>query len=108
MDEGLLPLVDALREAGIRASVWTALRWTRSGVRGSPRLESVKIGGRHHTSVPAVRRWIAAQNDEPSTPATNDEPRAGSERASRQSDVDYLERAGLGRENVHDERDVQS
>ena len=95
VEEGLLPLVQAVRESGLQVSVWTALRWTRSSVGRGPRLESLKVGGRHYTSLTAVRRWIALQNRASGDPEKAAE--AGGRPKNREA-VEYLSRVGLGRE----------
>ena len=44
------------------ATLW---RWAAHGVRGV-KLETVKVGGATCTSVPALRRFVAALNNQPS------------------------------------------
>lgn len=39
----------------------TLYSWARNGVRGV-KLETLKVGGRFYTSVPAIRRFLAALN----------------------------------------------
>lgn len=56
--EGVQPLVDAAKEAGLRPvpSLRTLLRASISR-----RLESVKVAGRRLTSAPAIVRWVSRQ-----------------------------------------------
>ena len=66
IDEGLVSVVKAARDAGISISSKTALRWCLAGVRGI-RLESVKVGGRRMTSRAALRRFVAATQGHPAS-----------------------------------------
>lgn len=85
LGEGTMPLVEAAREAGLRPvpSLRTLLRASITG-----RLESLRVAGRRVTSVPAVVRWVAAQ-----------QRRRAARPAARAVDSDaVLSRYGLGRE----------
>lgn len=62
--EGAVSIVAAAAAEGISISPKTALRWAIGGLRGV-RLETVKIGGRRMTSVPALRRFLLATQDNP-------------------------------------------
>ena len=65
LDEGLVHVVEAARNAGISISSKTALRWCLAGLRGI-RLESVKVRGQRMTSCAALRRFVAATQDDAS------------------------------------------
>lgn len=57
-NENALRLVEAIHQAtGYRPHLSTALRWCNSPNRFGVRLESWRIGGRHVTSIEAVRRY---------------------------------------------------
>jgi len=90
--EGLFPVCKVLREVGLHVAAATAIRWCRQGV-GGHRLESVKIGGKWQTTVPAVQRFLAATAI-PRTNRRNNRSRT-SEAAER-----YLEDLGLGRKKT--------
>ena len=62
LDEGVFSVVTAATKLNIRICGRTALRWCLSGIRGHV-LESCKIGGMRMTSVPAIRRFIAATQE---------------------------------------------
>ena len=49
---------------GRKVSLPTLHRWRLSGVRGIC-LETVLVGGRRMTSVEAIKRFLAAQNEQP-------------------------------------------
>lgn len=87
--EGLQPVTSALAKVGIHVSCWTAVRWARCGVRGH-RLESLKVGGRWHTSVAAVRRFLASRDNHTQSP---DQARP----ISRLATESFLRDLGLGR-----------
>jgi hypothetical protein len=100
LDEGVMTVVKAAEMEGIRISSKTALRWCMRGVHGV-RLESVKIGGRRLTSRAALRRFIAATQEQsvPPLPTTAPTPppaavldAAAAERILRAS--------GLGRDQL--------
>lgn len=93
IEEGLLPVATALRRARIETSIWTSIRWCRRGLRDGTRLESIKIGGRWMTSIPAVHRFLAAQARK-STVA--EDPRQPASKA-KDAASGYLESVGLGR-----------
>ena len=89
--EGLKPASEALRDAGVRVSAWTAMRWCRTGVRGH-RLESLKVGGKWMSTEQAVRRFLARTQGS-----------QGGRNKSRgvvtsQAVERFLENLGLGRE----------
>jgi len=56
--EERLDLSEALKKAGVQASIWSAYRWVIKGVRGV-RLEAYREGGRWRTSREAVLRFLA-------------------------------------------------
>lgn len=64
LDEGLQLVVRAAAAEGITISSKTGIRWCLAGVRGV-RLESVKARGCRMTSRAAIRRFIAATQDQP-------------------------------------------
>ncbi|MCU0864337.1 MAG: DUF1580 domain-containing protein [Planctomycetes bacterium] len=63
LDEGVLTIVEAARWEGIDISSKTALRWALAGT-GGAKLESIRIGGRRMTSRAAMRRFVAAQQQD--------------------------------------------
>lgn len=89
LDEGVILAVAAARAEGISISPKTALRWCIAGLRGI-RLESVKIRGRRMTSRAAIRRFIAATQDQPASPAAPVMDRAAADKV--------LAAFGLGRD----------
>jgi hypothetical protein len=58
---------------GRPTSPTTVWRWSRAGVKTADgrtvRLETMRIGGRYVTTEQALRRFLAAQQDAPATPA---------------------------------------
>lgn len=90
MEEGLVAATAAARQAGLRVSVWTILRWIRRGVRAG-RLEAVKIGGRWFTSVAAIRRFVGRCGQCAGVAAV---AASGSSKGAER----YLSSIGLGRE----------
>lgn len=57
--EERLYLPEALKQAGVQTSIWSAYRWVIKGVRGV-RLEAYREGGRWRTSKEAVLRFLEA------------------------------------------------
>lgn len=90
VSEGLLSATAAVRSLGIHVSVWSILRWIRRGVR-QRKLEAVRVGGRWFTSVAAVKRFLAASSQRPSS-----SPRPENHTTSPATDR-YLDSIGLGR-----------
>lgn len=65
-DGPLIRAADAVREAGLpRVDASTVIRWILRGCRGV-RLQAIRLGGCWHTTVPAVERFVAAQQPDPS------------------------------------------
>ncbi len=93
LDEGVMLIVKAANAEGISISSKTAIRWCLSGVRGV-RLESLKIGGQRRTSRAALRRFIAATQQQPQDSNASTAPHMGAEAANR-----VLRAFGLGQEN---------
>lgn len=63
LDEGLEPLDEALRTAGVPVSFDTGARWVRDGVHGV-RLEAIRLEESGLcTSAAAVRRFVRARTD---------------------------------------------
>lgn len=87
LQEGLVSAAQAVRALGLRASIWTILRWVRRGV-SNRRLEAVKVGGRWFTSELAVRRFLAE------APARTTAPPPDS--AASPAIRNYLRSIGLG------------
>jgi len=69
--------------------VATVSRWCLRGIRGH-RLESLNIGGKRFTTLPAYDRWIAAINDGAVVPRNNQERQECLQQAKR-----ALREAGL-------------
>ena len=64
-EEGLEPMLSAIRNAGLPdITAWSAQRWVTVGIGKKPnvKLEAIRCGRRWYSTVPAVRRFIAAQN----------------------------------------------
>jgi hypothetical protein len=62
LTEPRISLTALARREGVHLS--TVWRWCLRGVHGH-RLESISIGQRKYTTLPAYERWIAAINGEP-------------------------------------------
>ncbi len=60
--EETFPLAEAGQKAGINKHTSTLHRWRHPGVRGV-RLETVRIGGVHHTSLASLRRFFSRLTD---------------------------------------------
>jgi len=59
LDETLQTLADAAKSLPGRRHITSLHRWRLRGIRGV-RLEAILIGGKWHTSVEAIRRFVAA------------------------------------------------
>ena len=62
LEEPTFPLSAVLKKAGIDKHPSTIHRWRHPGVRGV-RLETVRIGGVHHTSLSCLRRFFATLSE---------------------------------------------
>ena len=93
-EEGLQPVLQAIRSAGIKdVSPWTATRWCVCGVgNGELKLEAVKVGRRWYSTKAAVLRFIDQQN------SPGNDARRGRKEATlaRRSARAELESRGMG------------
>ena len=72
----LRPVVEVLKELGIRTSCWTAVRWCRAGVRGK-RLRALRVGHKWMTRPDWAREFIEdLQESQPCNPAAGKKPKA--------------------------------
>lgn len=62
-----IALADAPDQFPGRPSRATVFRWASRGVRGTV-LESFRVGLRRYTTVPAIQRFVAAQNEDVTSP----------------------------------------
>lgn len=94
LEQGAEPLLKALRMAGAPMAYQRALRCVKDGV-GGVRLPAVRIAGRWHTSLQAVREFISRTTAIALHRPTEAVPRTSSGTGAR-----YLRTLGLDRDSL--------
>jgi hypothetical protein len=97
LDQGVLPLLAALKEAKVPMCYQRAIRCVRSGIRGI-RLPAIRIAGRWHTSPAAIKDWVAQ------TTAKALGEHAAPKPAPTGTGARYLRSLGLDQASLHSSR----